>query len=201
MPAIALRVQIEHIDIYLLDQILKGRYDISENILDAGCGMGRNLRWFYHNSYPVFGVDVNESHIKYVKENHSRRKDHFFVSKIEALQFEAGTFHHVICNAVLHFAKNESHFLEMFSELLRVLKTNGTLFVRVASCFGIESKIKETANGIYKLPDGSERFLLTKPLLNKVLASHSLEFIEPIKTTNVEDLRCMTTLMLKKLQL
>lgn len=199
MPAKSLREQIEYVDIYLLDQILKGRYGISENILDAGCGMGRNLRWFYLNSYSVFGVDVNESHIRYVKENYGRRKDHFFVAKVEDMPFEAGMFHYVICNAVLHFAKSELHFLEMFSELLHVLKPNGTLFVRMASCFGIESKIKKITDGIYKLPDGSERFLLTKPLLNKLLLMYGLEFIAPIKTTNVEDLRCMTTLVLKKL--
>ncbi len=198
MPIKTLRKQIEHIDIYLLDQILKGCYERKESILDAGCGMGRNLKWFYDNLYLVFGVDDNESHIQYVKENYDMRKDHFLVASIEALPFESGMFHHVICNAVLHFAKNESHFFEMFSELMRVLKPNGTLFIRMTSSFGIEEKIMKIANGVYRLPDGSDRLLLTKPILNKLLDAYDLEFMEPIKTTNVEEMRCMTTLMLKK---
>ncbi len=35
-----LNKEIGNIDIYLLDQILKGRYQQTHRILDAGCGFG-----------------------------------------------------------------------------------------------------------------------------------------------------------------
>lgn len=40
-------------DIYLLDQIMKGRYDKEDIILDAGCGEGRNLRWFVEMDHDI----------------------------------------------------------------------------------------------------------------------------------------------------
>ena len=198
MPFNNLRHQIENIDIYLLDQILKGRYLKDELILDAGCGTGRNLKWFYNNSYTLFGVDTNNEYIEYVKSCYNALEANFIIGKLESLIYESESFHHIICNAVLHFAKSETHFFEMFTELVRVLKPKGTLFIRMTSNFGIEDKIEEIANGVYNLPDESERFLLTTPILEAITSRYKLECIEPVKTLNVQDLRCMTTLMFRK---
>jgi SAM-dependent methyltransferase len=46
-----------NIDIYLFDQLLKGRFFSGMRVLDAGCGTGRNLVYFLRNGYQVFGVD------------------------------------------------------------------------------------------------------------------------------------------------
>lgn len=199
MPFSNLRRQIENVDIYLLDQILKGRYLQDELILDAGCGTGRNLKWFYNNGYTLFGVDANKDYIDYVKSCYNTFEANFTVNKLESLIYKEKSFHHIICNAVLHFANSEAHFFEMFSELVRVLKPNGTLFIRMASNFGIEDKIEEISNGVYHLPDESTRFLLTPSILEVIVSRYKLEFIEPVKTLNVQDLRCMTTLMLRKI--
>lgn len=45
-------------DIYLLDQIMKGRYNANDKILDAGCGNGRNLHWFLLYNISVYGIDT-----------------------------------------------------------------------------------------------------------------------------------------------
>jgi len=192
-----LKKQIDQIDIYLLDQILKERYTNSEKVLDAGCGNGRNLKWFYNN-FSIFGVDTDADKIEQVKNIYPNNKNNFSINTVEKLPFTDSFFDHVICNAVLHFAENESHFYTMFSELTRVLKPNGTLFIRMTSNFGLESKIIHISNGRYKLPDGTERFLLTKTILLKLNAKYNYSFLEPLKTVNVEGKRCMTTLVLQK---
>lgn len=199
MPIEKLKAQIDNIDIYLLDQILKVRYHLDEKILDVGCGNGRNLKWFYNNNYAIYGVDADADKIEDVKRTYSNKSENFNVSKAENLPFENEMFHHIICNAVLHFAKSEAHFFEMFSELIRVLKPNGTLFIRMTSNFGIEKNVIHINNSIYKLPDKTQRFLLTEPILNTIKTNFNLKFLEPIKTVNVDNKRCMTTLMLKKL--
>ena len=99
---------------------------------------------------------------------------------------------------MLHFAENKSDFKAMFSELIRVLKTHGSLFIRVASTFGIEDKLIPVSKGIYTLPDGTTRFLLTKSLLKDIVENPKLILLEPVKTVNVNDLRCMTTLVIQK---
>lgn len=53
MNIAALNKLLGNIDIYLLDQILKGRFTKEMRILDAGCGEGRNLIYFLHEGFQV----------------------------------------------------------------------------------------------------------------------------------------------------
>ena len=86
----------------------------------------------------------------------------------------------------------------MLTEMVRVLKTNSSLFIRMTSDIGIENKVKPIGDGVYIIPDGSKRFLLTKTLLKECMQENNLSFLEPLKTVNVDDLRCMSTLVLQK---
>ena len=186
-------------DIYLLDQIMKDRYQKSQKILDAGCGSGRNMKWFLQNDFDIYGIDTSEAAIMNLKKlNANLADDHLQVAALEKIPFDNNLFDHIICSAVLHFANSVTHFKEMFSELLRVLKPGGTLFIRMASDIGIEKQVELLSEGNYKIPDGSMRFLLTKPLLEKVKNEFKFSFLEPLKTVNVNDIRCMSTLMLQK---
>lgn len=189
---------INNTDIYLIDQILKDRYHIPDIILDAGCGKGRNLHWFYNNDFTIYGIDKRKVNVDGLKKTYSNQTNNFSVAKVEELSFKNNFFNHIICCAVLHFANNESHFFEMFSELMRVLIPKGSLFIRVASDIGIEDKLIHVSEGVYKLPDGTTRYLLTKTLLNRLKELHNFTLIEPLKTVNVNDLRCMTTLVIQK---
>ena len=194
-----LKNTIGHTDIYLIDQILKERYKPKDIILDAGCGSGRNLKWFYDNGFSFYGVDNDSEKLKIAQKLYPLKKEKFLLARVESIPFEAETFHHIICNAVLHFAKNNTHFELMFAALVRVLKPKGSLFIRMTSDIGIEKWVQHLSDGIYKLPDKTERFLVTKALIDKMITTHKLSFLEPIKTVNVDDKRCMTTLVLKKL--
>jgi ubiquinone/menaquinone biosynthesis C-methylase UbiE len=186
-------------DIYLLDQIMKGRYQSDEKILDAGCGSGRNMKWFLQNDFDIYGIDTSEAAIMNLKKlNANLADDHLLIAALEKIPFDNNFFDHIICSAVLHFAKSVTHFKEMFSELLRVLKPGGTLFIRMTSDIGLEKQVELLSDGNYKIPDGSMRFLLTKPLLEEIKNEFQFSFLEPLKTVNVNDIRCMSTLMLQK---
>ncbi|MEO8961843.1 MAG: class I SAM-dependent methyltransferase [Ginsengibacter sp.] len=186
-------------DIYLLDQIMKGRYHPQQKILDAGCGGGRNMKWFLQNDFEIYGVDNSQAAIIHLKQmNDSLHPLRLQVADLEKLPFEENYFDHIISSAVLHFATDVAHFKQMLAEMLRVLSFNGSLFIRMASDIGIENKVKLISNGNYKIPDGSMRFLLTRSLLAEFMKEFDLRFLEPLKTTNVNDLRCMSTLLLQK---
>lgn len=189
---------IGNVDIYLIDQILKDRYSKDDLILDAGCGSGRNIKWFAKNDYNIWGVDNSPEAIETIKHTFPNYKDNFRVEDLTKLPFKDEYFNHIICNAVLHFAQSEAHFITMIAELIRVLKQSGSLFIRMTSNFGMPYSIKEISKGIYLLPDETHRFLLTKELLEKILNDFNLKLLEPVKTTNVQDLRWMTTLVLMK---
>lgn len=193
-----LKKNIDGIDIYILDQLLKEGYQKGTEILDAGCGHGRNLKWFYNADFQIYGIDISLEAIEYCKEIYPEQKENFRQSSVDETPFDAHSFDHIICNAVLHFAEDKNHFFAMFNELLRILKPQGSLFIRIASNFGIEDSIVEIGKGVYQLPDGSTRFLLTQQILDELIAINTISLVENVKTTIVHNKRCMTTLVFKK---
>ena len=198
-----LREQFGDIDIYLFDQLLKGRIDNSKRILDAGCGAGRNLTYFLKNGFDVYAIEKNHDAIERVKNLAGElapqlSRENFKLGAVENIPFADKEFDIVISNAVLHFATSEQHFDEMLFSMWRVLKAGGFLFVRLASMIGIENEVKPLGSGRYLIPDGSERYLVDQKILLDYTLQLGGKLIEKIKTTNVQNLRCMTTWCLTK---
>jgi len=187
-----------HTDIYLIDQIMKGRYHRGDHILDAGCGNGRNLHWFIQHGFNIHAIDMNNDVIDNLKLMYPAYAANFTATSVEKTEFMQQHFDHVICSAVLHFARDNAHFQLMLAALVRLLKPGGTIFIRMASDIGIEHQVILIGDGVYTIPDGSTRFLLTRNLLADCLIKYRLRLAEPVKTTNVEDTRCMTTLLLQQ---
>lgn len=193
-----------NIDIYLFDQLLKGRYEDCRKVMDVGCGGGRNLVYFLNNGFEVYGIDPDTAAINMVKAlSESLAPDNplmnFRVSNAENIPFGEEYFDLVICSAVLHFAQNEMHFREMLTGMWKVIKPGGYFFARLASAIGIENLVDHLGNGRYLLPDGTERFLVNEQTLLNYTEELNGYLYEPIKTTNVQNLRCMTTWCLQKL--
>lgn len=178
--------QFGNIDIYLFDQLLRGRIRPGMHILDAGCGEGRNLVYFCKESYDVWGVDANPTLTGWNK---------FQQAQIETLPFPDTHFDVVISSAVLHFARDTEHFDAMLHDMWRVLKPDGLFFCRLASNIGMP----ELKPGRERLPDGSERFLVDAEMLLNRTTELGGELADPLKTTIVHELRCMTTWVVRKL--
>jgi len=192
-----------NIDIYLFDQIQKGRFLPGMKILDAGCGSGRNIVWFMRNSFDVFGIDIDEDAVARIRKLAKTlapdlSPENFQKAALESIPFQNESFDWVICNAVLHFAEDRSQFDRMLVEMWRVLKPGGVFFARLASSIGIKDLLIPTSNGRCLMPDGTERFIVDEPMLKDCTKKLSGSLIEPIKTTNVENTRCMTTWVLLK---
>ena len=192
------------IDIYLFDQLLKGRFRESMRVLDAGMGGGRNLIYLMRSGFDVCGVDASEGSVASVRRLAARLAPHlaetnFRVERVEAMSFEDASFDWVISSAVLHFAEDEAHFQKMLTDMWRVLKPGGIFFARLASMIGIEGRVLPAGNGRFCLPDGSTRFLVDEKMLMSAMQELGGEQLEPIKTVNVQNLRCMTTWCLRKL--
>jgi SAM-dependent methyltransferase len=188
-----------NIDIYLFDQLLKGRFDNCREIIDIGCGGGRNIVYFLKNNFNVFGIDQDPSAIETVRElAPNTPPQNFVVAKAEDIPFGDSSFDLVICSAILHFAHNKAHFEDMLHSAWRVLKPGGFLFARLASDIGIETLVKSLGDGRYLLPDGSVRYLVNHESLVGYTKELNGELYEPIKTTNVSNLRAMTTWCVRK---
>lgn len=184
-----------NVDIYVIDQILKGRYKPGQTILDAGCGSGRNLKWFYKNDFNIYGIDIDAQRIALAKEQYPKASESFIIGELDNLPYEEHSFDHILCSAVLHFAQSETHFNKMIAELFRVLNPSGTLLIRVASDIGLNDK-KPFVKDSYSNETGG--FYITRSIISKISEKYPLTLIEPVKTTNVQDVRAMTTLVFQK---
>ena len=193
--------QFGQIDIYVFDQILRGNIAPGMTVLDAGCGYGRNLVHLLREGCAVFALDASADGVEHVRKlakilAPQLPAENFRVGPIEKMPFPDGFADVVICNSVLHFARDEQHFLAMVTELWRVLRPGGMLFCRLGSRIGMD--FERIRGHIYRIGDGSEWFLVDEAVLLQMTRQMGGVLMDPLKTTIVQDYRCMTTWVVRK---
>ncbi len=240
--------QFGDIDIYLFDQLLRGRIASASaargrcgetspkpadppcaseggpvRVFDAGCGGGRNLVYLLRQGYQVFGNDASPEAIAKVRALAASLAPNltadFRHEAIEDTSFEAASADVVMASAVLHFARDDAHFEAMVRALWRVLKPGGVFFARLASTIGMEHQVlplgggpafaaegrygevapklvpvtRASGGGRYRLPDGSDRYLVDAAVILQWTDRLGSDLLDPIKTTVVHGQRSMTT--------
>jgi SAM-dependent methyltransferase len=198
-----LQEQFGQIDIYLFDQLLKGRIAPGSRVLDAGCGQGRNIHYLLRAGYEVFGNDLDPDMIQSVRGLAQSLAPHlpasnFRAEPIEAMSFPDAFVDTVICSTVLHFARDDEHFRGMLNSTWRVLRPGGLFFSRLASSIGMEQRMQKISGRRHLMPDGNERYLVDEPFLLHHTRRLGATLLDPIKTTVVQDQRCMTTWVMRK---
>jgi SAM-dependent methyltransferase len=198
---LTIQQQFGQIDIYVFDQILRGNIAPGMSVLDAGCGYGRNLVHLLREGCQVFAIDADANAVKHVRQLSASLAtglppENFQVGPIEQMPFPNALADVVICNSVLHFARDASHFRSMLAELWRVLKPGGILFCRLGSRIGMD--FEPVRVNIFVVGDGSEWFLVDEEMLLTLTEELNAVQVDPLKTTIVQDYRCMTTWVLRK---
>ncbi len=191
------------IDIYLFDQLLRGRIAPGMRVLDAGCGRGRNLVFFLREGYEVFALDPDTGAIQAarslaVRLAPSLPDSSFRQEGVDASTFPDGCADVVLSNAVLHFARDEEHFLAKLQGTWRLLASGGLFFCRLASSIGMEDRVRPLGGRRYALPDGSDRYLVDEAYLVALTTELGGTLLDPIKTTVVAGQRAMTTWVVRK---
>lgn len=202
-PALDLVAQFGDVDIYLFDQLLRGRIGAEMRVLDAGCGSGRNLVYLLRTGTQVFGVDADAHAVEAVRRLAAALAprlpvENFRVEPVEAMTFPDAFADVVVSSAVLHFARDDAQFTAMLQSMWRVLRPGGLCFCRLASTIGMEMRMRRMAGRRFVLPDGSERYLVDEAMLLDLTARLGGALVDPLKTTIVQDQRCMTTWVLRK---
>ena len=191
------------IDIYLFDQLLRGQIAPGMRVLDAGCGSGRNLIFLLRSGYDVSAVDADPNAVAAVRRlaaalAPSLPAGNIRAESIEALTFGDASFDVVLSSAVLHFARDDAHFEAMLGAMWRVLTPGGLFFCRLASSIGMETRLRPLGGRRYALPDRTERYLVDEARLLEYTRSLGGALVDPLKTTIVQDQRCMTTWVVRK---
>jgi tellurite methyltransferase len=191
------------IDIYLFDQLLRGRIPSGSTVLDAGCGTGRNLVFFLREGYRVLGADADPAAVTATRRLAAELApatpaDAFRVEPVEAMSFEEGVADIVISSAVLHFARDEHQFWQMLRGTWRVVRPGGILFCRLAGTAGLDGLARPLGGRRFALPDGTTRFLTDEPLVQEALRVLGGRLLDPLKTTVVHGQRAMMTWVMGK---
>jgi SAM-dependent methyltransferase len=199
--ALSIQEQFGQIDIYVFDQILRGNIAPGMIVLDAGCGYGRNLVHLLREGCEVFALDADAEGVEHVRQLSASLQtglpdENFQVGAIERMPFPDGFADVVLCNSVLHFAQDARHFRAMLAELWRVLKPGGMLFCRLGSRIGMD--FERLRGNIYRIVDGSQWFLVDQQMLLNLTEEMNAVLVDPLKTTIVQDYRCMTTWVFRK---
>ena len=195
-----LREQFGNIDVYLFDQLLRGRVQPGARVLDVGCGGGRNLEYLLRQGHPVCAADPEPERLGFTRKlarvlAPHLPDDNFRCEPAESMSFAPGSADLVICNAVLHFARDHEHFRAMLDGAWAQVAPGGIFFARLTSSIGLEGA-RELGGGRFLQPDGDVRYLVTLELLLDEGARLGAVQIDPIKTTSVQGLRSMTTWVL-----
>ena len=176
-------------ELFVLDQLLKGRMPEGSKILDAGSAEGRNLLYFLAHNYDLHAIDqypMAINMLNMIAKSAGKKQPNGAtltaqVADIREIPYPENSFDVVMCISVLHFMKNEADAKMAFGELVRVLKKGGILLLQTATAGSDEV-----------------RFLLDPVLLEELIAQYNLKKEEPIKTTAIEKRNSLLSVVLRK---
>jgi SAM-dependent methyltransferase len=193
------------IDIYLFDQLLRGRITPRDRVVDVGCGFGRNLVYMLRSGYDVYGLDADPDAIEEVRSMAAHvapglAADRFRVESVQHSSLPDGVATVVVSSAVQHFARDDAEFDAMLWGSWRLLASGGLFFCRLATTIGIEAQVASVTPTTrrFRLPDGTERYLVDEAFVMNRTKELGGQLLDPLKTTVVQHQRAMTTWVVRK---
>lgn len=209
MDANDIRDALGSTDIMLLDQFMRGRIAPGMRVLDGGCGSGRNTRFFVGAGLDVWAIDRDARAVDRTRANFRAVAPEYpvdarvRVAELDDLPFDDAAFDVVLAIAVLHFARDDAHFTAIVRECWRVLATGGMFFARLVTDIALDATLAPTSGHDadtrwFRLPDGSDRYVASEAQFRALTADLGAEWLDPLKSVNVDNQRCMTTWVLRK---
>ena len=159
-------------------EIFSKYVDKSMKILDVGCGYGRTLKELYDNGYRnLIGIDFSSKMIE--RANSSYPDISFKISEGNKLDFADNSIDCVILLAVLTCITNEDDQKQLISEIHRILKKGGVLYINDFLINDNDMYIKRyekykdkySKYGIFETEDGGIFRHHSEEYLDKLLSS------------------------------
>ena len=198
MPS--LQQQFGPIDIYLFDQLLRNNIMPGMRVLDAGCGSGRNLVYLLREGYEVFGSDQNPEAIAQTRA---------LVAALAPISPRKTSASNPSNPSPTPTTPSTSSSAAPSSTSPATTHTS----TPCSKAFGASSSPTACSSAgspppsacptstspaiATSPPDGVERYCVDEALLMRLTKKLGAQLVDPIKTTVVQNQRCMTTWIIR----
>ncbi len=158
-------------------------------VLDLGCGTGRHAQALARAGYRVVGVDSDVDAVEtaraWAREDERAPAEGsppaFLAARAESLPFSDAAFAAISCLDVLHWVADEDAFRALWSEAWRTLRPGGVLVARGLMREELPEAVPVAGAhaGRFRLAHGAEWFLLSRAVLDDVVARGAGTLVEP----------------------
>ena len=185
------------IDIYLFDQMLRGRLTPGMRVLDAGCGAGRNIMYLLHAGFEVFASDASADAIASVQSLAATRAPHLprqlprRADRGDGVARQLRRRRDQQCRPPLRAGRRAVRRHDAADVGCPEARRHAVLPPGVHNRHG--TSCAAALGRWHQLPDGSERYLVDEAMLLALTARLGGVLLDPLKTTVVQDQRSMTT--------
>lgn len=179
------------------NDMLQRYMECGKNLVELGCGNGRDSLYFANNGLNVTGIDASQTAIDKLRENHSMDHCVFicddFVSAESIYQIQ---YDYCYSRFTLH-AINERQETQILKKAYDMLKENGYLFIEARSIkdkkYGVGQAVERNAficDGHYRrFIDLSELLLKLKDIGFTIIENAESDQFAPLKGDNAVCIR------------
>lgn len=164
---------------------------INLKVADLGCGAGRYTVWLAQNGYDVYACDDSigmlrktKKRLKKIGYNDIDRK--ILKGRLEKLPFNDKMFDIVFTNGVIHNVYTSKEYKQCLKECVRVLKSNGVLYLSVFTNDTIDEKIKKLDEHVYLTPDGLYMVLFSKEEIIKMMSELNFQITDDFALYDIQ---------------
>jgi len=149
---------------WVVSDLQKGK-----NLLELGCGNGRDSLFFYRNGMNVTAVDASECTIELLRKTHKEDNICFICDDfVCSTAIFAGQYQYVYSRFSLH-AINDEQETEVINNVYRVLKQGGKMYIEVRSVQDeLYGKGERVGRDSYFYEGHFRRFLRIEELVDKL---------------------------------
>jgi 2-polyprenyl-3-methyl-5-hydroxy-6-metoxy-1,4-benzoquinol methylase len=177
-------------------EYVANKLSTKQNILEIGCGNGRDSKFFSSKGHHVTSLDTSGEAIELCKSLYSNEPIEFFFGAVTDIKkTEKQKFDLIYSRFVIH-AMSMNEELEMLKTSYQLLKKNGQFFIECRSINDPLSNTGEILSHTERIEGHYRRFIILDELKQRLIQV-GFEIIEAIESSGLANLGEVDTVLIR----